>query len=41
MEFWDYKDILDVFIKQGAKLIDVLVKKIRFYAIQSVSVTVH
>jgi len=29
---------IDVFVKQDAKLIDVLVKKVMFYAIQSVTV---
>jgi len=37
MESQDHKAIQDVFAKQDAKLIDVLVKKIMFYVIQSVS----
>jgi hypothetical protein len=38
MELRDHKAILDVFVKQDAKLIDVLVKKVMFYVIQSVTV---
>jgi len=38
MESWDHKAILDVFVKQNAKLINVLVEKVMFYAIQSVTV---
>jgi hypothetical protein len=30
----NHKDILDVFVKQDAKLIDVLVRKLIFYKIQ-------
>jgi hypothetical protein len=30
----NHKDILDVFVKQDAKIIDVLVKILIFYAIQ-------
>jgi hypothetical protein len=30
----NHKDILDVFVKQDTKIIDVLVKKLIFYAIQ-------
>jgi hypothetical protein len=30
----NHKDILDVFVKQDATIIDVLVKKLIFYAIQ-------
>jgi hypothetical protein len=37
-ESWYHKAILDVFVKQDAKLVDVLVKKVMFYAIQSVTV---
>jgi hypothetical protein len=38
MKSRDHKDILDVFVKQDAKLIDVLVKILIFHAIQSVTV---
>jgi hypothetical protein len=36
MEFHDrnHKDVLDVFVKQDAKIIYVLIKKLIFYAIQ-------